>query len=120
MPPPLAIAPTPAELLLRATLLARSVVTETVYDNPAPTGLTQEGPKKAGIPIAPIAGGAAGGALLACILCAAWIVWGRSIKRKEAKEKAEQVSASVPSPKTAVGHGGAPRFSLPRTAHSIY
>ena len=47
------------------------------------------------IPIAAMVGGAIGGALLAALVTAAWIWWGKSIKRKQLRARLETVSTHL-------------------------
>lgn len=44
------------------------------------------------IPVAAIVGGIIGGASLAVLLTTGWVCWGKSLKRKQLKERLEIVS----------------------------
>ncbi|KAH9830962.1 uncharacterized protein C8Q71DRAFT_862098 [Rhodofomes roseus] len=67
------------------------VITTTSYSGaPLPTGATQHA--KSSIPVAPIAGGAAGGVVLAVAVVVAWVWWGKCIKRKTVKERQEALA----------------------------
>jgi len=62
------------------------VITTTSYSGaPIATGATQR--TKSSVPVAPIAGGAAGGVVLAVAIVVAWVWWGKCIKRKTLKER---------------------------------
>ncbi|KAI0062212.1 hypothetical protein BV25DRAFT_1916138 [Artomyces pyxidatus] len=68
------------------------VVTTTVYA-PGTTGVPvpppASGPPKSPVPISAIAGGVAGGVVLAFIAVVAWTTWGRKLRRQEAKQRKE-------------------------------
>ena len=69
------------------------VVTTTSYSGaPVPSGGAWQHTKQP-IPVAPIAGGAAGGVFLAVAVVVAWVWWGKCIKRRDMKEKKEAVRA---------------------------
>lgn len=65
--------------------------TTTVYAQPT---VTNAPPQNSGVtvPVAAIVGGVIGGMVLAIIITAGWMCWGRSIKRSAAKERSEAVS----------------------------
>lgn len=68
-----------------------NVVTATSYSGaPVPSGGAWQQTKQH-IPVAPIAGGAAGGVFLAVAVVLAWVWWGKCIKRRDMKEKKEAV-----------------------------
>lgn len=48
------------------------------------------------IPVAAIAGGVVGGALLAVLVTASWIWWGKLIKRKQLADRLENVGVFMP------------------------
>lgn len=66
------------------------LLTTTVYTYPT----TNPGPQKSGVPVPvpAIVGGVIAGILLALILTAGWVCWGKSIKRTAAKQQSEVVS----------------------------
>ena len=72
------------------------VVTTTSYSGaPVPSGGVWQHTKQP-IPVAPIAGGAAGGVFLAVAVVVAWVWWGKCIKRRDKKEKKEAVRVLLP------------------------
>jgi hypothetical protein len=68
----------------------RAFVTTTTTIRASPTpGPTQK--PSPSIPVGAIAGGVAGGALLAILVTFGWVCWGKSIKRSQAKQIKEAV-----------------------------
>ncbi|KZT66723.1 hypothetical protein DAEQUDRAFT_767812 [Daedalea quercina L-15889] len=67
------------------------VITTTSYSG-APIATTSTSRAKTSIPVAPIAGGAAGGVFLAVAVVVAWVWWGKCIKRKTLKERRETLA----------------------------
>lgn len=69
--------------------------TTTVYMYPT----TDPVPEKSGtpLPVAAIIGGVIAGMLLAFIITAGWVCWGKSIKRTAAKKRREAVSSKCPT-----------------------
>lgn len=68
------------------------VSTTTVFSSPTIITLPEQ-TSSSSIPIGPIVGGVLGGVFLAVAAVVVWHWWGRSIKRKEDKEKQEAVGA---------------------------
>ena len=70
------------------------LVTTTIFTVPSPTRsqAVSQASSTPSLPIGAIAGGTAGGIVLAVALVVAWTWWGRCLKRKAAKERAEHVS----------------------------
>lgn len=67
------------------------VLTTTIYQGtPLPTTTTLSHPKST-VPVAAIAGGAAGGVFLAVAVVVIWVWWGRCIQRKREKDRREIV-----------------------------
>lgn len=64
------------------------VVTTTVFTYPTITSAAPQ-TSRGTIPVAAIVGGVIAGMLLAIILTAGWVCWGKSIKRTEAKQRSE-------------------------------
>lgn len=69
------------------------VVTTTVFTYPTITSAAPQ-TSRGTILVAAIVGGVIAGMLLAIILTAGWVCWGKSIKRTEAKQRSEAVSPS--------------------------
>lgn len=67
--------------------------TTTIYTQPT---VTNAPPPNSGVtvPVAAIVGGVIGGMLLAIIITAGWICWGKSIKRSSTRQRSEAVSPS--------------------------
>ena len=73
-------------------VLAPQIVTTTIYPS-STASATSTHPHRQVVPIGAIVGGVCAGAAAACIITIAWILWGRSIKRKQLKERQQAVSA---------------------------
>ena len=78
------MSPTPSQI----------IVTTTLWDGPtgSVTSISHSGTT---IPVGAIVGGTLGGAFLAILAVTFWMIWGRSIERKQRKEEKERVSAGL-------------------------
>ncbi|KAJ3901044.1 hypothetical protein F5879DRAFT_992322 [Lentinula edodes] len=65
------------------------VTTTTVFASSSATPTSSNKSSTSSVPVAAIAGGVTGGAVLAVAIVIAWIVWGRSIKRQKVKQQRE-------------------------------
>ena len=72
------------------TRLLVKFVTTTVFPDPTANAATFQD-MGGSIPVAAIVGGVVAGMLLAILVTAGWVYWGKSIKRKSAKEQREAV-----------------------------
>lgn len=70
-------------------LFVDHVSTTTTTIRASPTGAVQKHPHP--IPVAAIAAGVVGGAILAILVTIGWVCWGKSIKRSNVKQMREAV-----------------------------
>ena len=70
------------------------LLTTTVYTYPTTYPVPQK--SETTIPVAAIVGGVIAGMLLAFIITAGWVFWGKSIKRTAMKKRTEAVSLELP------------------------
>ena len=68
-------------------------ITTTVFANATAEAVISEHSGQS-VPVAAIVGGAVAGMLLAIIVTAGWVYWGKSIKRKMARERMDTVRSS--------------------------
>lgn len=73
---------------------ALPVVTTTLFPSGTPTPITVVHSSGKPVPVGAIAGGVVAGAVLAIAVVVAWAWWGKSIKRKQAKQLREAVGTS--------------------------
>ncbi|KAL1674970.1 hypothetical protein EV122DRAFT_219464 [Schizophyllum commune] len=97
-------------------VLAPQIVTTTIYPS-STASPTSTHPHRQVVPIGAIVGGVCAGAAAACIITAAWILWGRSIKRKQLKERQQAEKEQQLSENTKRNAG---RFSTPGPAAGSY
>ncbi|KAL1743297.1 hypothetical protein HDZ31DRAFT_65193 [Schizophyllum fasciatum] len=98
-------------------LLAPQIVTTTIYPSQTASATAGSHAHRQDVPIGAIVGGVCAGAAVACIVTAAWVLWGRSIKRKQLKERAQAAQEQQLSENTKRNAG---RFSSPAAVAGSY
>lgn len=100
----------PSPILTRLFIDHATPTTTTTIIRASPTGATQKHTHP--VPVAAIAAGVVGGAILAVLVTIGWVCWGKSIKRSNIKQMREAVRslflASLSPPLTRTRTGVSP------------